>query len=130
MDADVFALAAIGVGIEVADEGAFNGGACAGIAGSVRPRSCGASGSANVEFANGARLGVAHGGSGGVANGVDGGFGLLAEADDEEPFGFQSGGGVEEDRLVGAGLEFAAGEHRSCGGADGFVVRQQDRLRA
>ncbi len=129
MNADVFALTAVGVGIEVADEGTLHCGPRAGIRRErqvqvlrrFRQRKC--------QVANGARLGVAHGGASGVANGVDGGLGLLAEPNDQESLGLQPDGGVEEDGLVGAGLIFAAGEHSGCGGADGFVAGQENRLR-
>ena len=128
MHAEVLAVAAIGVGIEVADEGAFDGGAGARGGGKVRPRSWLLREARTTSSRMRAGLGVADGGSGGVADGVDGGLGLFAEADDEEPLGLQAGGGMQQQRLVGAGFVFAAGQDGCRGGADGFVAGQQDRL--
>ncbi len=123
VDAEVFAFAAVGVGVEVADEGAFGGGA----AGFSWGKTFGL-GKREDELADGAGLGVSDGGSGGVADGMDGGLGFLAETDDEEAFGLESGGGVEEEGFIGAGFEFAGGEDGGGGGADGFITGEQDGL--
>ena len=98
LNALVFAVAAIGVGVEVADESALR-----------RPRArCGSGGrpfgvfgQGKDQFADAARLGEADGGSGGVADAVDRGFGLFAEANNEQAFGCQAGGGVQQQCFVG-----------------------------
>jgi hypothetical protein len=124
MNADVFAFTAVGVWIEVANEGALDD--------SARHYMERAYGvvlrQGKRQISDGAGLGVADCGSSGIADGVDGGLGFFAEADDEQSLGFQSGGGVEEYGFVCAGFVFAAGEDRSGGGADGFIAGQQDRL--
>ena len=114
LDALVFAIAAIGVGIEVADVSAFNGGPCAG-----RGRQTFGRWESEGQFANAAGLGEADGGSGSVADTVHRGLGLLAEADDEKAPGGETRGRMEQQRFVGTGLVFAAGEDggRGCGNA-------------
>ncbi len=56
------------------------------------------------------------------------GLGLLAQADQQQPLGGQAGRGVQQQRLVGAGLVFAAGEHGGRGGLHGRVGGQQHGL--
>ena len=117
LDALVFAVAAIGVGVEVADKGALDGGA---HAGRVRAKLWSRFGQGEGQLADAARLGEADGGSGGVADAVDGGLGLLAQADDQQPLGGQACGGVQQQGFVGAGLVFAAGQDGGRGGLDGW----------
>ena len=73
LDALVLTVGAVGVGIEVSDQRAFDGGASGGMCCerfSRRKRDC--------EFTDGAGLGEAYGGSGCLADVVDGSFCLLA----------------------------------------------------
>jgi len=49
---------------------------------------------------------------------MNSGLGLLAEADEEEAFGGETGWRVQQEGLVGAGLVFAGCEHRGCRGRD------------
>ena len=122
LDAQVFAVAAVGVRVEVAEGGAFEDGAGAGAGWEIVGFREG-----EDELADGAGLGEADGGSGGGAHGVDGGFGLLAQAYDEQAVGGQASGSVEQHGLVGGGLELSAGEDGGGGGLDRFVGGQQGR---
>ena len=60
------------------------------------------------ELPDAARLGEPDSGSGCVADAVRGRLGFLAQADDQQPLRLQPGWGVQQQRLVGAGFEFAA----------------------
>ena len=86
------------------------------------------SGKAKAKLANAARLGKADGGSGGVAHAMDGGFGQLADADDEEPFGGQTGRCMQQDRLIGPGLVLACRKHGGSGRLNGGVGNEQRGL--
>ena len=60
---------------------------------------------------------------------MDGGFGLFAEADDEQAFGGKAGRCVQKEGFIRAGFVFAACEHGGCGGLDGGVGGEQRGLR-
>jgi len=123
VDTEVFAVAAVGVGIEIADDAAFDGGA---DAGAWRKEFCYRK--SKDQIADCAGLGEADGCSGGVADAVRGCLGLLAEADDEETLGGETGGGVEQEGLIGSALEFPTGEGGGGRGLDRFVCGEEDRV--
>ena len=89
----VLALAAIGVGIEVAHKCALNSSA---HSRRVGQRFGVAFRQGKNQFANAARLDEADGGSGGVAHGVGVGLGLLAQADQQEALGGETFGSVQQ----------------------------------
>ena len=113
----VFAVAAVGVGIEVADESALDGCAHAGPAGGRLSELISGKAKANSRMPRGLAKRTAVPAASRTL--VDGGFGQLAEADDEEPFGGQTGGGMQQDRLIGPGLVFACRKHGGSGGLNG-----------
>ena len=78
-DAQVLAVAAIGVRVEIADEGAFVAARAQATAG--QPSDFGQS---ENQFADAAGLGEADGGSGGIADAMHCRFSLLAQPDDEQ----------------------------------------------
>ncbi len=123
LDALVLAVAAIGVGVEVADEGALDGGACA-WSGRKQFRFR----KSEDQFPDAARFDEAHGGSGGIAHFICCGLGLLAQADEKQALGGHSGRSMQQHRLIGASLVFAAQEHGGRGGLDGSVRCQQHGL--
>ncbi len=111
LNAQILAVAAVGVGVEVADKCALDSSACAGKERELEAGYASRVGHCEGQFANGARLGEANGGPGRIAYGMDGDFGLLAEADDEEPFRCETRRGVEQQCVIRASLVFAAGEY-------------------
>ncbi len=83
----VLAVAAVGVGIEVADECALDCGAGTGWSGPVFGL-----GQRKGQLADPARFGEADGGSRRVAHAVHRGLGLFAQADDQQALGGQASG--------------------------------------
>ncbi len=115
-DAQVFAVGAVEVDVEVGDDGAFGEGA-----GGERGGERGVLGEGEGEVAEGAGFGETDGDAGSFADFVRSeGFGF-AEADDEETLGFEARGGVEEEGLAEGGFELAGGEPGSGGGEEGGV---------
>ena len=132
VDAQVLAVAAVGVDVEVGEHGAFDEGAGGEVAGERVHVLVGEGvvfGEGDGELAEGARLGEADGGAGGLADFVDGeGLGF-AEADDEQALGFDAGGGVEQQGFGEGGLELAGGEPGGGGVGDGVRGGEQDGVR-
>ncbi len=129
LDALVLAVAAVGVGVEVAHKRSLRG-----SAGHRVERTFGiVLGQRKDKLPNPARLGQADGGSGGLAHRVDRGLCHLSEPDNQQPLGGETRRGVKEHRLVGASLIFPGLEHgcrcglnRGIGGEQrglGFGVR-------
>ena len=111
LDALIFTIAAVGVGVEIADEGTFDGWACGGRVG----QPFGEVREGQHDLANPARLGETDRGSGSVSHLVNGDPGKLAKAHDEKPFGRKPRRGVQENRLIRAGFEFPGGKNAGCG---------------
>ena len=128
LDALVFAVAAIGVGIEVADERALDSRACG-------PSRCVDLTSGRVfresedHLANAARLGIANGGSGGVTHAVNCDFGEIAEADEKQALSGEACGSVQQDRLVRPRFEFARSKDGGGGCLHGRICGEQSGLR-
>ena len=113
-DAEVLAVGAVEVDVEVGDEGAFGEGAGGEWGGERR-----VFGKGEGEVAEGAGFGETDGDACAFADFVRvEGFGF-AEADDEEALGFEAGGGVEEEGLAEGGFELSGGEPGSGGGEEG-----------
>ena len=129
LNALVLAVAAVGIGIEVADECALDGGPGTGRAGHCVERAFGVVlWEGEDEFANAARLGETDGRSGGIAHTVNRGLAQLAEADDEEPLGGETRGGVQQEGFIRAGLVFAACKHGSGGCLNRRIGNEQRGL--
>ena len=120
LDALIFAIAAVGVGVEIADGRPLDSSSDGGRTGHCVGRTCGGQPFGEVlreghhDLPNPAWFGETHGGSGGVAHLVNCGLGEFAEAYDKEPFGCKPRGGVQENRLIRSGFEFTGGKNAGC----------------
>ena len=124
VDALVFAVGAVGVGVVVGEECAFDGGAGAGAG-----RQFGCFGEGEGGVADAAGLGEADSGADSAADGMRRGLGGFTDADEEQALGGESGGSVEEESLVGSGFEFTGSEGSGRSSGDGFIGDEKGRLR-
>jgi hypothetical protein len=112
-EAGVLAVAAVGVDVELGEESAFGDGAGDEITGEgvdVLVRESHVFWEGDGDVADAAGLGEADCDSGGFADLLNGEAAGLTEADDEEAFGFDVGGGVEEEGLAESGFELSGDE--------------------
>ena len=109
--AEVLAVALVDVEVELGERGALDQGPGDEVAGQGVEVLVGEGmvlGEGDGEVADAAGLGEAHGDSGALADLVDGERLGFAQADDEQPFGFEPSG-VQQQGLVDGGFELAAG---------------------
>ena len=132
VDAEVLAVAAVGVDVELGERGAFDDGAGGEVAGQgvhVLVVEGLVFGEGDGEVADGAGFGEADGDACAFADLVDGEGLRFAEADDEQAFGFDAVGRVEEKRFGDAGFELAGGYPGGGGVGDGVGGGEQRGVR-
>ncbi len=117
VDAEVFAVGAVEVDVEVGDEGAFGDGAAVRGGGRGQVRACLRGRRWRLVQAAGA--GEADGDAGGLADLVDGERVGFAQADEQKALGLGAGGGVEQEGFAERGFELAGGEPGGGGVGEG-----------
>jgi hypothetical protein len=126
LNALILALAAIGVGIEIAHQRTLRPPSrhdCVGQPFGGALRQC------ERQLPNPPRLGKPHSRSRGLAHAVHRGLGQLAQPHNQQPLGRKSRRRVDQDGLIRARFVLAALEHPGRGCLDGGVRGQQRRLR-
>ena len=121
-DAEVFAVGAVEVDVEVGDDTAFGDGA--GRGGCWKG---GVFGEGEGEGAEGAGAGEADGYAGGLAEFVRGKLVRFAEAYEEEALGLEACGGGEEEGFAEGGFEVAGREPGGGGGLERGVGGEEGR---
>ena len=120
LDAAVFAVGAVRVGVVIAQNSAFGERAN----GEFRIKPLG-DGHSDGNLAQSARLGEADRDARTFAHFVDGQLGGFSQADDQQPFRFETRWRMQQERLRGFGLEFAAVENGLGGLGRGIVAGQE-----
>ena len=115
-DAEVFAVGAVEIDVEVGDDGAFGD-----STGGEGDGEGWVLGEGEGEGAEGAGAGETDGDAGGLADLVRGEIAGFAEAYEEQAGGLDADGGGEEKSLAEGGFELAGGEPGGGGGEEGRV---------